>query len=336
MTNNIDKTIDIYNQYIDSDIYNLDNLPDGISISTMCTSCKINNIFNVDNIKDYLELDEQNILTVKKSNWNIRTLLNKKKNKQCTKDTNTRHYFFNQITIVIRINSTPIANTKDLSKSNTINLKLFKNGSIQMSGCKSINDINTVLNKLFVKLLDNYYNVNCYIHISDEHKNKLYIKNIDDYHKIKKDINELNNYIKRDKQLLLDNIFKLSEFKIDMINANYKINIQIDRINLYKLLQLKKIKSYYEPCIRACVIIKFIPYTKNKIDEKEISISIFQKGNIIITGARSKEHIVASYNYINNLLTQYKTDIMRNHNIDEEKIIEDVCKEVLNNINQYI
>ena len=324
-------------QYIDSKIYNLDNLPDGVTISTMCASCKINNIFNVDNIKDYLELNIKDILTVKKSNWSIRTLLNKKKNKSCVKNVNTRQYFFNQITIVIRIDSCEINNnTKDLSKLNTINLKLFKNGSIQMSGCKSINDINVVLNKLFIKLLDNYYDEKCYIYIDNVYKQKLYIKNIDDYDKIKNDEYKLNNYINFDKKILLDNIFKLSEFKIDMINANYKINIQIDRINLYKLLQLKKIKSYYEPCIRACVIIKYIPYVANKIYEKEISISIFQKGNIIITGARSKEHIISSYKYINNLLTQYKTDIMRNNNIDEEKIVEEVCKEVLDNINQYI
>ena len=35
-------------------------------------------------------------------------------------------------------------------------------------------------------------------------------------------------------------------------------------------------------CIRACVIVKFTPQ-RNNDEEKEVSIFIFEKGNIIIT-----------------------------------------------------
>ena len=82
-----------------------------------------------------------------------------------------------------------------------------------------------------------------------------------------------------------------------MINSHYQVKMQIDRTKLYNLLLKKKIKCTYEPCIRACVIIKYTPTVYNT-EGKEISIFIFQKGNIIITGARSKHHIISSNEYI--------------------------------------
>ena len=108
--------------------------------------------------------------------------------------------------------------------------------------------------------------------------------------------------------------------------------LRIDREKLYVLLLKKKIKSTYEPCIRACVIIKYVPKEHN-IEEKEISIFIFQKGNIIITGARSKHHIMLSYNYINKILLIHKDDIIKKNEIDDEKVTFAIYKDILNDIN---
>ena len=76
----------------------------------------------------------------------------------------------------------------------------------------------------------------------------------------------------------------------------------------------KKIRSAYEPCIKSCVIVK-IP----NINNKDISIFIFQKGNIIINSAKSKEQIINSYNYINDILYTYKDDIIKK-NFEEDDI----------------
>ena len=48
-----------------------------------------------------------------------------------------------------------------------------------------------------------------------------------------------------------------------MINSNSQVNMNIDRDKLYSLLNKKKIKCSYEPCIRACVIIKYTPLEDN-------------------------------------------------------------------------
>ena len=273
-----------FTDYIDVDKSEINNLPAGMGVSTMCASCKLNTLVNIVNIEKYFQLNSDDILTVKMNKERLRTIiLTKKKPKRQRKNENklihkdtTKNYFYNQITVVMRIDSGPC---QDLNDAPKINIKLFKNGSIQMSGCKSVKNINIVLNKLIYKLKE--------------------IKAIMDDGKL--------NIIE-----FIDEPDKISvlNFKIDMINSNYKVNMQIDRDKLYNLLLKKKIKSSYEPCIRACVIIKFTPCEQNS-EFKEVSIFVFQKGNIIITGARSRSHIISSYEYMNNILLTHTDEIIK-------------------------
>jgi len=205
------------------------------------------------------------------------------------KDT-SKNYFFNQITVNIRISNGEYKNFSDEPK---INMKLFKNGSIQMSGCKSIKNINIALNKLIVRL--------------SEIKGKIENDKITEI----KFIENTEN---------LENI-TIKDFKINMINSNYKIDMNIDREKLFCLLNKKKIKASYEPCIRACVIIKYTPQCDN-INNKVVSVFIFQKGNIIITGSRSKGHILSTYKYINEILMNHTDEIIKYNNDNEAEILE--------------
>ena len=289
-----------YNDIINYKENEIKNLPDGLSISTMCASAKINSIINTVNIEKYLQLDQDDIICVKLNNDNQRTLIQKKlKNKRIKKKEKKEFHFFNQITVVVRVFYGPI---KDWDTEPKINLKLFKNGSIQMSGCKSLEYVNIVLNKLLIKL------------------NQIKAK-IED-NKIQ-EIKFVENYSN----------LAVTSFKIDMINSNYKVNMQIDRAKFYNLLIKKKIKSSFEPCIRACVIIKYTP-VENNDEEKEISVFVFQKGNIIITGARTKNHIISACKYINNILLTHHDEINKKDDKEEEDLIlklhNDVLKE--NNI----
>lgn len=286
-----------YIDYINVNKYEINNLPSGISISTMCASCKLNTNINIINIEKYFQLNFNDILTIKNNDEKIKTLLpikNKKKRIRKTENKKdiSKNSFYNQITIETRIN-----HNNDII--NKINMKLFKNGSIQMSGCKSVNDINVVLNKLIIKL-----------------------KEI-------KAIREDNKII--EKTFISNFDVNVIDFKIDMINTNYKVNIQIDREKLYNLLLAKKIKASYEPCIRACIIIKYVPHIEN-VDNKEVSIFIFQKGNIIITGARCKSHILSSYNYINHIILNHVNDIIKKDDKEEEDLILNIYQNIIKEI----
>lgn len=295
-----------FTDYLNVDTKEIKDLPDGVSISTMCASCKLNTRLNIPNIEKYLQLNSDDVLTVKMNKERTRTLINiknkpkrmkKVETKTKQKDTSKNH-FYNQITVVVRVNHGQV---KDLNEVPKINMKLFKNGSVQMSGCKSIKNINFALNKLISRL--------------KEVKAK-----IEDGKIIEK------TFIEEPKSITV------KDFKIDMINSNYQVAMQIDRDKLFNLLLKKKIKSSYEPCIRACVIIKYVPGKENP-EQKEVSVFVFQKGNIIITGARSKSHIDSAYNYMNDILLTHKDEIIKKDEKEEEELILDIYEGILKDIN---
>jgi len=289
--------------YINVDSIEIKNLPLGVSVSTMCASGKLNTKLNIPNIEKYLQLNSNDVLTVKMNQERIRTLISiKNKPKRNKKDINqkdtSKNHFYNQITVVMRVDH---GNCDDLDFARKINLKLFKNGSFQMSGCKTIKGINIVFNKLIYKLKE------------------IKAKKMEDGK-----INEIKFIDEPDK-------ITVKDFKIDMINSNYQVNMQIDRDKLYNLLLKKKIKSSYEPCIRACVIIKYTPIKENPA-QKEVSIFIFQKGNIIITGARSRSQIISAYNYMNDILLTHTDEIIKKDEQEEEDLILDIYKDIMKDV----
>ena len=286
-----------FKEYISVD-KNIFSLPKGVSISTMCGKAKLGSDLDLDIIKKYLPLSSDDILTVKMSKIDMRTLIPTKKKKRRTKKIVKvkNNPFYNQVTVVIRVNE---GDHIDLNDEKKINIKLFRNGSIQISGLINIANTNRALNKL--------------IYCLGQTKGRINNKIIEEI-VFAKNIPNLN----------------ITEFQIYMINSNYKVNMIIDRNKLFNLLLMKKIKASYEKCIRACVIIKYVPPTDNT-EEKEISIFIFEKGNIIITGARNHSHIIDSYNYVNNILLQHSDDIVKKDDTIEGnlllKLYDDIFKE---------
>lgn len=276
-----------FKQYIVADQL-MYNLPKGVSISTMCAKCKLGTELNIDLIKHHLPLNTDDILTVKINTENMRTLIEEKKKKRRTKRKAkvANNPFYNQITVVVRINEGNYINMHEEPK---INLKLFKNGSVQISGLKNIEYTNRALNKL--------------IHCLSQIKGKMIDNKITDIQFVE-NISKLN----------------ISDFEIYMINSNYMVNLMIDRTKLYSLLLMKKIKASYEKCVRACVNIKYTPPTNNT-EEKDVSVFIFEKGNIIITGARNFHHVISTYEYINNILLSHIDEIIKKDDILEGKII---------------
>ena len=280
-TNNINWDNYQFIDYINVNKYAIKNLPKGVIVSTMCSSAKLGTSILYENVHDYLCLCNDDILTVKRNANSFRTLIPEKKKKRRKKGKKklkkkSNNYFFNQTTVVVRVTSGP---SDDLAKEPKINIKLFKNGSIQMSGCKKVEWVNIALNKILYRLKE--------------------IKGKIEDNKIKK-------------IQFVDDIDKLSinNFKIDMINSNYKVNLVINREKFYKLLIKKKIKATFEPSIRACVIVKFTPEKENE-NQKEISIFIFEQGNIIITGAKNKSHIISSFNFINDIIVVHGSEIKK-------------------------
>jgi TATA-box binding protein (TBP) (component of TFIID and TFIIIB) len=286
--NSLDMIINNHNIYHDyiSKLLSLEGLPSTLIISTISVTGKINSKIILENIDKYIILSQDNILSVKYSN-KIRCL-EKKINK--SKKKNNRS-FENQLTIEMRV----IDDKK-------INIKIFKNGSFQMTGCKSLEDCNIVINKLLNKL--------------------------------KNTIGVLENGVIVDKPFIediQDKELNINTFKVDMINSNFSVNYKINRNALFEILRLENVNCRYEPCIHACVNIKYsIP---NDIDNKVVSIFVFQSGNIIITGAKNKNQINSAYNYITSILTKYYNIIVKKDIIS--MLDNNDIKEILNELELY-
>jgi len=166
-----------------------------------------------------------------------------------------------------------------------------------MSGCKRIEEVNNVINKLIYRLKEKKGRKT-----DDKIEHISFVENAND--------------------------IDITNFKIDMINSNYQVNLQIDRSKFYRLLLKKKISASYEKCIRACVIIKYCPPEDN-IDQKEISIFIFQKGNIIITGAKSRNQVTSAYNHLNKILIEHADEISKKDEKEDEDNLISIYKNIL-------
>ncbi len=117
-----------------------------IKISTITLSSQLPNCnLNLTNIGKYLDIDKEIIgikynyadLNVMKGKYST-TIYKKAKNKNVDKI--NKQLFYNQITIIYNNNG------------NNVNVKLFKNGSLHLTGCKSINEGVDITKTIYQKL----------------------------------------------------------------------------------------------------------------------------------------------------------------------------------------
>lgn len=229
----------------------------------------------------YIEYGKKKTQTIYKG-FSKKYLINRRKN------TKTKR-FDNQMTIVYKM-------IDKNDKISNLNTKIFKNGKIQITGIKYQDQGREIIN-IIIDIIYKFYEsgVNDIIIVKDNTQFDI------------KYINE-NNY------------------KIELINSDFVVGFNIKRENLYKLISNKyKLGVSYEPCIYPGVKIKFLwnilsgnfndglchcdtPCTNKKgsgygyMNCKTITISIFQSGCIIITGAQNIEQIESAYNYIVGIL----------------------------------
>ena len=268
--------------------------PSELRISTMTATCKtmlnvnLNVIYKYSKIQDYDDNNE-GIIKIEFGDEEVR---GKSKKDIENKKSKKKKVFYNQATIIFKIFS------DNLRKE--VNMKVFTNGNIQMTGLKSIEDGKKVVNM--------FYN---------ETKNLKGIIN-----------NKETGGLSTVSGVENPSEFKITDFQIVLINSDYSTHFKIKRDVLHSLLTKKyKIFSSYEPCIYPGVNSKY--YWNNDYKNKEglkegichctkncngkgkgkgngnckkITISIFQSGNIIITGARSLEQINDAYIFINKVL----------------------------------
>ena len=214
----------------------------------------------------------------------------------CTRDAFSKRTisdktFFNQSTIVIR----KIIN-KETLEFKEVNIKLFGNGGIQMTGIPYEDFAKATIEWL---------------------------------------IQEFKRIRTKDGTSLFVEEPILQKFKVQLINSDYQVGYGINRNALHTILSRKYgLFSTFESTIYQGVNSKYY-YNKQHPDStrpgiclcdrrcrgqgtgdgpgecKKITMSVFQTGKIIITGAREYPQLDEAYRFLNRVLVDNAKDILR-------------------------
>lgn len=317
---------------IDTNLINKEKLPNIVNIATISATCSLNVDINIFDIWNYFPLNDE-IRTIK-FNKEIKStdskLLEKERKKRekkakkqivKTKKKTKRKSgdnFYNCIIIVVNVSPTKI-----------INIKLFRNGSIQMTGSKNLHQTEKALQivikylkkkfyrkvnkkKILVPLLSRKLN-------EEEQKDlKLFCDSLESKKLSDEKKLELARYYRFSPSMKMDfRKLKLSNFSVNMINTSFALDykIQLPMLNLV-LEKTPECIVTYEPSIHAGINIKINREDKEDCDKKA-TILVFQSNdpnkmcNLIITGVTEEKHILKAYNFITKILSDNKKYIIK-------------------------
>lgn len=279
--------------------------PTPYKISTITATGGINSIINLDLLYDNLFLEDYNsdvegfvyIEYGKKKTDTYYRGFNKKLSITRRKKTESKR-FDNQATIIFKVIIHPGVHQH-------VNVKMFRNGNIQMTGVKRIEQCGHIIDKLIEQ-------------IRMHHANGI---------EIVSDVGTLMN---------VNN-------QIRLINSDFRIGFDIKRDKLYKILQSEYgVFCSFEPCIYPGAKVQFYwNESQHKQDGickcssaccgkgtgkgegqcKKITIAVFQSGCIIITGAQTYKQIDDAYDFICAVLKEHMTDLEKKQLAPWEEMI---------------
>jgi len=212
---------------------------------------------------------------------------------ELTKRKKSKNIFFNQSTLVVRRKFAETDSEQKRPVYKEVNIKLFKNGGIQMTGIPSDTFAQETLTWL---------------------------------------AKELAQF----SQPVLDSEAKPNRYSIQLINSDYHINGNINREKLHEILVARyNLFSSFESTIYQGCDTKYF-YNETAPDGategvcpcgdticvgngdgkgigqcKEITISPFHTGSVIITGARRFEQIEKAYIFINKIMKEHCSEIIK-------------------------
>ena len=293
--------------------------PTPFRISTITATGSVNTEIDLDVFYDNLtvvrndEVDVSGIIYAEYGRKKLETVFKgvSKKTRNSTKKTTSKHpavvnygllgaasvlstsstkRFDNQVTIVYRLVDVAVKTPK-----NSLNIKIFKNGNIQITGIKYIEQGHHMID-IIIDILRGMHAQGLTNIVLDESK----LKNVD--------------------------------YTIRLINSDFKIGFPVKRENLYKVfIHNYEHDCCFEPCIYPGVKIRYF-YNENNFRQdgvchcsspcevgkgcgrgdghcKKITIAVFQSGCVIITGAQSHDQINEAYAFIVRVLLDHQAII---------------------------
>lgn len=261
------------NKYLKLKLTNLIDLkyiPEALIISTITITCELPITINTLNVYKYMDLCYGNIITLIYGNQGqfIKSLVPVKRKK--IKKNKFKKNFLHQISVVVQ-----------LSPTKNVNIKLFNNGAIQITGCRNVTQ--------FIKAMDILIkNLEVSKAVVDKTTYKFTLKPF-----IKTIFNETNKSIK---------LYHIYSFSIRLINSTVYLDFNVDPNRCDMVLNKLGVNYTNNECSHACITINY--YHNNK----KVSIFLF-RNSIIITGATNKTNLENAYSYITKILFENYSEI---------------------------
>jgi len=250
---------------------------ENLHISAMVQIGKLNTKVDLTNLAKILEVND-NILYIEHGSHVNKGVNNKKISK---KKSENRKYFYNQVTVHLFNN---------LKINNRVNVKVFNNGRIQMTGINS-----DQIGETTVQILLSEFN-----RLSSVSKSQIFET---------------------------ETIQEIGSLETVLINSDFDIHNKINREALHRLIIQNGYMSSFEPCTYPGVNIKYYhnPLARNfgicdcekpcngkgKDNTcKKITVAVFKSGKIIITGGRSKNNIQTAYEFITEFIDENLDEIL--------------------------
>ena len=337
-----------------------------LRISTHTATCNINSFVNLSIISKFLEISDD-IQYIEHGN-SIKRGTNMKIHSKKAKA--KKRVFFNQITFVIRPYTDRLNNVK-LFNNGAISMTGLKNFDEGERSIKIlINNIKDLKGVFYKPLSDNQIesledtSIKCEFCNTDVSCNNVKKTVCDHYicnlcSKIEHTNCKKCNTCLIENGIIDSSVCKIKDYKIVLINSDYYLGFEVKRDVLHELLTLKyNIFSSYEPCIYPGVNSKYYFNTDNEGAEfegkcycdvycdgkgngngngkcKKITVSIFQSGSIIITGARNMEQIKKAHTFINNVINDNYENIKKDthafmNDNEKRKIIKLKRSQIIN------
>lgn len=255
----------------------------GIRIVTIALNADIDSDINIYHLARYVNLSQDGILSVDYDNRGVNRIV-----RSIVDIKVPDKVFFNQTTVRImpsNVNATDGSTLCDDKEKTMINLKVFKQKSLQITGCKDIEDCHDVIGKL-IKILKE----GTVIERDGKERKIVFCNNPDEIG-------------------LKDIIIRLSVSCFDLgfkIDRRWLARILKNDHSLYsKDETIGYVKFKNDPNAKhSCVNIKY------QYDERTtISIFVFHTGSVIITAAKSLQQIISAHDYAMKIITRYKEEI---------------------------
>jgi TATA-box binding protein (TBP) (component of TFIID and TFIIIB) len=216
------------------------------------------------------------------------------KKKRNVKNTTKKTSFDNQVTVLYKADNYP-------------NLKIFKNGNIQITGVKNKDDVNVIVSQV-IDEINRIYKIDSKITATEDFESKIGFTNFH-IRMINTDFKSFCNPEHTEKFIIRRKILH----KILISNEyNNKCSFEPGKYHGVKLeFFWNKIKDHQDG-ICSCSENCFGKGSGNgKNDCKKITVAIFESGSVLITGGVSFEQINDAYEYITNIFKKHSVELKK-------------------------